>query len=98
MKQKYKQVKSSGYGKLSPPKPPRDRSREKERDILGYSRTIQDTVGPQDSSPTKVNIKDVSPQRRELKSTNNSKKAWSPAEVSKQKVTGELTLIHHAFL
>lgn len=44
MKWKHKTIKGSGYGQVySPPKPPRDKSRDKERDILGYNRSRRDT-------------------------------------------------------
>ncbi|XP_053396479.1 centrosomal protein of 162 kDa-like isoform X2 [Mercenaria mercenaria] len=86
LKWKHKSIKGSGYGQMySPPKPPWDRSHDRERELLGYSRSRH----IQNDSPLKSTdrvTQQTSPKKREVKTAKGS--AWSPAEVSKQKMKG----------
>ncbi|XP_052811094.1 centrosomal protein of 162 kDa-like isoform X2 [Mya arenaria] len=95
LKWKHKAVKSSGYGQpFSPPKPPRDKNRDREKELLGYSRShgtqegYKDTSASPAQSPAKVGR--AGPSDVEGKKTKKglSQKLWSPAEIAKNKIIG----------
>ena len=104
LKVKYDKVKSSGYGHVSPAKPPRDRGRDHslegdyDRDLSGTrQRTLQRNNNKEIfKSPTRSPSRNTDMRKTSPKvgqdTLGRNKKTWSPADTTKLKVKGMLML------